>query len=173
MAVKILGAVCIIAACTAMGFRQSFKLNLRYKELQELKKILCLLAGEIRFGGGTLEETFRTVAARSGSPFEDFFCFLSEEMKERTGVRLSELWDRAVRERLSASHLTEEDLDIRLRMGYDLGCLDRETGLSTLTLASEQLEDARRDLYGELPKKMRLYNCLGILAGVFITILLI
>ena len=60
-----------------------------------------------------------------------------------------------------------------MRLGTELGCLDLETQLHTIALAAEQVEDARREFHEELPKKMRLYNCLGILAGVFITILLI
>ena len=59
------------------------------------------------------------------------------------------------------------------RVGDDLGCLDIETQLKTLSLLVEQFDDARKSLQEELPKKMKLYNYLGILTGVFLTILLI
>lgn len=170
---KIIGAACIIVATTAIGFGQSFRIHLRYRELLEFKKLLHLLSGEVRFGGGTLEETFRTMAGRSRPPFQGFFDFLAEEMEKRAGERLTEIWERAVEEKLSASHLTAQDKEILLRLGNELGCLDRETQLKTIALTVEQVEDVRKELHGELPKKMRLYNCLGILAGVFITILLI
>ena len=162
MAFKIIGAVCIIISTTAIGFGQSFRLHLRYRELLELKKILCLFSGEIRFGGGTLEEAFETVAGRCRFPFQKFFLFLTEEMQNR-----------ALAEQLKEAHLTDGDKEILVRLGTELGCLDLETQLHTIALAAEQVEDARRELHEELPKKMRLYNCLGILAGVFITILLI
>lgn len=173
MAFRIIGAVCIIIATTAIGFGQSFRLHLRYKEILELKKILCLFSGEIRFGGGTLEETFETVAKRSDPPFRGFFLFLTEEMKKKEGERLMEIWNQAVTEHLKEAHLTDMDKEILIRLGNELGCLDRETQQNTIALAMEQIEDVRQELHGELPKKMRLYNCLGILGGVFITILLI
>ncbi|MCI8504804.1 MAG: hypothetical protein HFI67_01275 [Lachnospiraceae bacterium] len=173
MAFKIIGAVCIIISTTAIGFGQSFRLHLRYGEILELKKILCLFSGEIRFGGGTLGETFEKMAGRSKAPFQKFFLFLTEEMQKKEGERLMDIWSRAVEEQLKEAHLTEADREILLRLGNELGCLDRETQLHTISLAAEQVEDVRQELHGELPKKMRLYNCLGILAGVFITILLI
>lgn len=173
MALKVIGAVCIIISTTAIGFGQSFRLHLRYRELQELKKILCLLSGEIRFGGGTLEEAFEQVAGRSDPPFQGFFLFLAEEMRKKEGERLMDIWNRAAGERLKDAHLTRTDQEIVARLGNEMGLLDRETQLRTIALAAEQVEDARKELQGELPKKMRLYNCLGILAGVFITILLV
>ena len=84
-----------------------------------------------------------------------------------------DIWNRAVEEQLKNAHLNSMDKEILVRLGNELGCLDRETQLHTIALAVEQVEDARSELHGELPKKMRLYNCLGILAGVFITILLV
>lgn len=173
MAFKIIGAVCIIIATTAIGFGQSFRLHLRYRELLELKKILCLFSGEVRFGGGTMEEAFETVARMSGPPFRNFFLFLTGEMKKKEGERLTDIWNRAVEEHLKDAHLTDSDKDILIRLGNELGCLDRETQQNTIALATEQVEDTRKELHEELPKKMRLYNCLGILAGVFITILLV
>lgn len=173
MIFKIAGAVCIIISTTAIGFGQSFRLHLRYRELLELKKLLNLLSGEVRFGGGNLEETFGAMAGYSSPPFRGFFDFLAGEMEKRAGERLTDIWNRAVTEQLSDSHLTVADKEIFFRLGNELGCLDRETQLQTIALATEQTEDARKELHGELPKKMRLYNCLGILAGVFITILLI
>lgn len=173
MAFKIIGAVCIIISTTAIGFGQSFRLHLRYRELLELKKILCLFSGEIRFGGGTLEEAFETVAGRCRFPFQKFFLFLTDEMQKKEGERLVDIWNRALAEQLKEAHLTDGDKEILVRLGTELGCLDLETQLHTIALAAEQVEDARRELHEELPKKMRLYNCLGILAGVFITILLI
>ncbi len=173
MIFKIIGSACVIISTTAIGFGQSFRVHLRYKELLELKKLLHLLSGEVRFSGGTLEETFAVMAGRSSPPFNGFFDFLVEEMGKRAGERLVVIWSRAVEGRLSSSHLTGTDKEILLRLGNELGCLDRETQLQTIALAAEQVEDVRKELHVELPKKMRLYNCLGILAGVFITILLI
>lgn len=173
MTIKIIGAVCIIIACTAIGFSGSYRLYGRYGELAELKKILCLLSGEIRFGSSTLEEAFGTMAERVEVPYSGFFNWLSEKMGERTSVSLAALWQEAVEKRLPGARLDRGDKELLGRIGKDLGCLDRETQLNTIALAAEQVEERKQALSGELPKKMKLYNCLGILSGVFLTILLI
>lgn len=173
MTVKIIGAACIIIACSAIGFGQSYKLHIRYKELVELKKILYLLSGEIRFGSSTLEEAFQVVAERSEPPYEGFFSYLSGEMRKRNSQTMEKIWKTAVEMKLSSSRLSKEDREILLRMGDDLGCLDKETQLKTLALTMEQLDEMGKSLRVELPKKMKLYNYLGILTGVFLTIFLI
>ncbi len=173
MTLKIIGAVCIIISCTAIGFSLSYRVHGRYRELTELKKILYLLSGEIKFGSSTLEEAFQTVAERSGPPYDGFFSYLSEEMQKRSSVTLAEIWRSGLETKLKPARLSKGDREILLHVGNDMGCLDKETQLKTLALAGEQLEDVRKSLYIELPKKMKLYNYLGILAGVFLTILLI
>ncbi len=173
MGMKIAGAVCIIAACTAMGFSFSFRLRCRYGELTELKKILYLLSGEIRFGGSTLDEAFEMVRDRCEEPYRGFFSALSGELKKGGGRTLSQIWREAVNEKLPGSRLSREDRNILQRVGEDLGCLDKETQLKSLSLSIEQLDGAGKALYAELPKKMKLYNYLGILTGVFLTIFLI
>ena len=100
MGMKIAGAVCIIVACTAMGFSFSFRLRCRYGELTELKKILYLLSGEIRFGGSTLDEAFEMVRDRCEEPYRGFFSALSGELKKGGGRTLSQIWREAVNEKL-------------------------------------------------------------------------
>ena len=86
---------------------------------------------------------------------------------------MEKIWKTAVEMKLSSSRLSKEDREILLRMGDDLGCLDKETQLKTLALTMEQLDEMGKSLRVELPKKMKLYNYLGILTGVFLTIFLI
>lgn len=173
MILKIIGSACIIIACTAIGFGLSYRLHGRYRELLELRKILYLLSGEIRFGSSTLDEAFCTVSERSDSVYKEFFAYLSDEMKKRNSMTLEDLWKNAVETKLQKAHLSREDRMNLERVGDDLGCLDKETQLKTLSLLVEQFDDARKSLQEELPKKMKLYNYLGILTGVFLTILLI
>ena len=51
--------------------------------------------------------------------------------------------------------------------------MDKVAQLQTLAFAKQQLEERRQELLRELPVKRRLYGCLGVLSGLFLTILLI
>lgn len=173
MWLKAAGAACVVLSCTAMGFLKSLRLNGRLRELTELKRLLGLLEGMIRFGGGTLEEAFEVAADRGSPPYSGFFLELAAQMKECGGKTLGQLWQKAMETKLGASGLSEDEKAVLRTLGRDLGFLDREAQLKALALSEEQLEEARERLLEELPAKTKLYNYLGILAGVFITILLI
>jgi len=173
MEIKIIGAVLVIASCSILGFMKSVRIRGRYRELLEWKKLLHLIGGEIRFGRNTLEEAFGSVAEKCEQPHRDFFFYLSDHIKKRTGTTMAEIWNAAVAETLFTSQLEPMDKEVLGSLGKELGCLDQETQLKTLQLTLEQLEDIRTELYKELPQKTKLYNSLGILAGIFLTILFI
>ena len=54
MLLKILGAILTISSCSALGFYFSNELNVRVKQLRELKKYVMVLRGDIRYGGTPL-----------------------------------------------------------------------------------------------------------------------
>ena len=74
---------------------------------------------------------------------------------------------------LSETRLSGEDLVLLEDLGRDLGGLDKATQLQTLTFAAQQLEERRQELLLDLPVKRRLYGCLGVLSGLFLTVLLL
>ena len=170
---RIIGAVLVITACSAMGLSMSRRISGRYRELVEWKRILGLIEGRIRFGGGTLREIFTELAEKEGAPYDRFFAHTAAAMEQGTGIRLSEHWSSALKAELSDAWLSPDDLAFLDRLGRDLGELDKVAQLQTLAFAKQQLEERRQELLRELPVKRRLYGCLGVLSGLFLTILLI
>ena len=59
------------------------------------------------------------------------------------------------------------------RLGENLGYLDKEMQLNTIDLYITQIQGELDDAVDSVKEKVRLYNMLGVMAGIFITIVLI
>lgn len=68
--------------------------------------------------------------------------------------------------------LTKKDKYQMIKFGEHLGYLDKEMQLNTLDLYLVQLDEELRGLTSNVKEKTYLYNSLGIMAGIFISIVL-
>lgn len=170
---KILGAILVICSSTAIGFYMSAMLRGRIKDLRELKKDIFILRGDIQYGNTPLPEAMEGIARRSDGVFERFFRTVSKQMNRLTGKPLSEIWEKAIKEILMDSYLTKLDKEHLIKLGDNLGYLDQQMQIKTIDLYLEQMQLEIDQTTKTLKEKTRLYNTLGVLGGIFITIVLI
>lgn len=173
MLLKILGAVLTICSSSALGFYFSNELLIRLKQLRELKKYVTILRGDIRYGGTPLPEAIGSLARRSPGIFRPFLSDVSEQLNISKGGTFSEVWGKCVWDDLKESSLTESDKENLVRFGENLGFLDREMQINTIDLYLNQLQEEIKEQAGIVKERTKLYNMLGIMGGVFITIIMI
>lgn len=173
MLLKILGAILTISSCSALGFYFSNELNVRVKQLRELKKYVMILRGDIRYGGTPLPEAIGNLARRSPGVYKKFLSQVSELLMVSGGGTFSEIWSKCVWKDLKNSSLTESDKENLIRFGDTLGYLDREMQISTIDLYLNQLQEEISEQAIVAKERTKLYNVLGIMAGIFITIVMI
>lgn len=173
MLLKILGAILTISSCSALGFYFSNELNVRVKQLRELKKYVMVLRGDIRYGGTPLPEAIGNLARRSPGVFKKFLSDVSELLFVSGGGTFSEIWSKCVWKDLKNTSLTGADKENLIRFGDTLGYLDREMQISTIDLYLNQLQEEINEQTIVAKERTRLYNVLGIMAGIFITIVMI
>lgn len=173
MILKILGAALTITSCAALGFYCSNELNTRLKQLRELKKYLTILRGDIRYGGTPLPEAIHNLARRTPGAFRTFLTHVAEQLMQSGGGTFSEIWSVCVEKDLKNTSLTETDKEGLARFGDNLGYLDREMQVNTIDLYLNTLQEEIRDQASVVKERTRLYNILGIMAGIFITIIMI
>lgn len=173
MLLKMIGAVLTITSCSALGFYFSNELNLRIRQLRELKKYMIILRGDIRYGGTPLPEAIGNLARRSPGTFKKFLSRVSGELYESGGGTFQDIWGKCVWSELKNSSLTEMDKENMIRFGENMGYLDREMQLSTIDLYLNQLEEEISEQTSVARERTKLYNVLGIMAGIFITIIMI
>ena len=80
---------------------------------------------------------------------------------------------RYARSYLGASGLPEEELDKLINLGGQLGVADIEMQVKTLDLYLEEMSLSMEEMRGGMKAKVRLCHCLGVMSGIFITVLLI
>lgn len=163
----------VLLSSTAIGFAAGEKKKQRIKELKELMVHMKVLYGEIEYGRTTLPEVMKIVAARNQGDMTGFFQAVSEELSGITGEPFSVIWSRCIQAELSAACLDKKDRVLLEGLGENLGFLDQKMQLTTIGHYMMNLEEAMEEAVGEVKEKVKLYQLLGILGGIFITIVMI
>lgn len=173
MILKIIGASMTIASMSAIGFYFSLLLKIRLKELKELKNDMFILKGDIRYNQTPLPEALEQIGRRDTSNFKVFFEEVSRALKENEGGTFMEIWKQNVDKSLKDTCLVLQDREALSKFGECLGFLDKEMQMNTIDLYIAQLDLQIDDLTSIIKERTRLYNLLGIMAGVFVTIIFI
>ena len=170
---KLLGIVLVISASSGIGFLYAGEIKKRKRELEELCNLLKLLLGDIRYMRATLPESVNKAMNRHKGCFSEFLNKLAKCLSESPGVALSDIWKCAVIEGLRFSSLNLEDKQMLIRFGEMIVSSERDTVISLLEQYIEELKNHIQLIHNTASVKVKLYRSLGILAGVFIVILLI
>lgn len=170
---KILGSLLTISSSAAIGFYFSLILKERVEDLKNLKKCIFILRGDIRYANTPLPEAIGCMAQRNQSNLKIFFAKVSDELNQLDCKPFCEVWKKGVDENLKDTCMNKKDKMYLSNLGENLGYLDKEMQINTIDLYIEQLESELSETESSVKEKTRLYNLLGILTGIFITIIML
>lgn len=173
MLLKIIGCMLVVLSSTGMGFFFSNEMKCRIDDLRELRKLILLLRGDIRYGNTPLPEAINAIARRHKGSLAAFFTKISTRLNELSGLTFQEIWKDAVEKELVNTSLSKKDKMQLLSFGENLGYLDKEMQMNTLDLFLSQLDEETKELSKSVKEKAYLYNSLGIMAGIFISIIML
>lgn len=159
--------------CTLLGMLYASRLKARIRELNGLERMAMLVRQEITYGRLPLPDIFDRLGRRMEQPQAEFLLSLGRELREHSDTRFGEVFARQTDACLRTGNLKQEDLDSLKEMGAYLGYLDRDTQLHTLDLYLRDTEKKLRDLSEQYPEKSRVGRMLGIMGGIFLTVLLL
>lgn len=83
------------------------------------------------------------------------------------------MWTESIDRCLIKSQLKNKDKEELKAIGMQMGYLDEQMQLGTIDLYLEQLSFVIQKTREELVMKKRLCNCLGVMGGIFLVIILI
>lgn len=170
---KIIGCILVIISSTGIGFYFSSEMRSRIDDLKELKKLIGLLRGDIRYASTPLPEAINSIHRRHSGRFQAFFESVSTKLNELSGLTFSDIWKSATEKELANTSLNKKDKLHLNQFGENLGYLDKDMQMNTIDLYLSQMEDEIKDLSKTAKEKAYIYNTLGIMAGIFITIVMI
>ncbi|MCI9582185.1 stage III sporulation protein AB [Clostridiaceae bacterium] len=173
MWMKFLGAVLVVGSCTGFGLGAVRRLKERRRLLEALRQMIFHLRGEILYANAPLSCALLRTGSRGSGWAAALFTESARELEREGGDPFEVIWKRQVERRSGDTVLSETDRKSLLRFGMNLGYLDRDMQEKTMQLYLEDLEMALERLRREEPDKSRLLFGMGVLSGLFLTVILI
>ncbi|RKJ52309.1 hypothetical protein D7X25_15520 [bacterium 1XD42-8] len=168
---KLFGIICIMAGSAGMGYLQGREWKGRLNQWKIMKKMCLLIRSEIQYKGLPLPEAFISTAGKIPSPFQEMLKEVEEKMEERKGAHLPEIWREAVKKFMRKTSLNRQDIERLCTFGEQVGYFDKEVQMSAIDWYVEELEKDIAQNEKTIGQKVHMCHCLGILGGLFLTIL--
>lgn len=169
--IKILGNGFIFLSGSLLGWHYSLQVQKRHEELNEWKHHMHTICGDVAYGGVTLYEIICHVGSQNCGAFRMFFQYMEQEIAKHQQCQLHEIWKQGIETQLNEVHLTREDKMELLRIGQNLGNVDKEQQLVMLQLHLEKIDYIIREMERDMYQKMKLYKVLGCIGSMFVIIL--
>lgn len=173
MYIKLIGSLFLLGSAASIGFLKSEELTERVKKLQEMKRMMMLLQGELRFHRAALSEAFGNVAERVQEPFCGFLKEMGERLERREESGFEKIWIQNAAKILEAEGMKKEDGQLLDLLKNSLGYLDLTLQMETLNLAILQTEEMIKKAKEQQNVKGKLYQTMGITVGALLVLLII
>ena len=170
MLLKITGIIIVIIACGMLGYSLCDDYIQRIHCVEAMKKALIILRGEIKHNNSSICEALENITVRNNYIIH----FLKTVVKEYTTKEgsLWEAWETGIIDCFEKkSPLKKEETRIIKDFGIHLGTT--ETQLKNIDECVNEIEVCILNLKREKKEKCKLYKMLGVLSGVFISIILL
>lgn len=173
MYIKIIGCLFLMSSAAAIGFLKAEELKERVKKLQELKRMIMLLQGEMRFHRAALSEAFENVSVRVEEPFSSFLNETARRLEQRESGGFDVVWKEMSGKLLREEGFLKEDGELLELLRSSLGFLDLSMQTETLNLAIIRTEESIELAKKQLEAKGKLYQTMGVTVGALLTLLII
>ena len=173
---KLIGGMLVVASTSIYGYMLTKELTNRIIVLKQLKRAFLLLKSEIRYSMETLPDAFINVSNKFNECEKEigfFFGRVGERIKETADITFKEIWESQVNELKKQTNIDGKDGDKLMSLGDGLGYLDVTQQLNNIDQYIEALEADIEELSGKYKESCKLYTSLGVMAGLFLTIILI
>lgn len=170
---KIAGCLMVVAGTSGYGVWLARRYGQQLAELEQLRQMIFLLKGQILYANAPLHEAFETVGRRTEGRLAELFVQVAERIGEQNGETFCSIWKSEVEMLGTEPALSKEDRQSLAALGEHLGFLDREMQERNLLLYLEQLDLRIQQMREHKQERCRLYTSLGVMSGLFLTILLI
>lgn len=170
--IKIAGIIMVLTGSCGLGIRLARNWREHLELLEQLRKMIFLLKGQILYANAPLEEAFERVGNKSGGSLGDLFVRVAERIEKQQGEGFFDLWKEEVHNMEPALPLSKRDRKELTAFGEHLGYLDRDMQERTMLLYLEQLDLDIDYLREHLRERSRLYTSLGVVGGLFLVIIM-
>ena len=162
----------IVGTTSIWGITKAEKVKNQLETMKYLQRIISLLQSEIRYSRAFLGEIFENIGQGVKEPYKSWLFQMSEKVNEFTGERFEDIWKDSVQKNLKVLDFPEQELESLKSLGNQLGYADIQIQMRLLDLYQEHLERTIREVHEQVRMRVRLYHCLGVMSGLFVSVLL-
>lgn len=171
MLIKMVGSALLVAGGAGVGIYYGMQPQLRSKQLGEIEKGLMVMYSETEYGRTCLEPMCIKAGKIMKDGDENIFSNFAARLSEKQGENIAEIWTHVIYNE-DKCYLTKNDIYTIAELGNYLGCGDVKRQLNGIKMLLNYIEQCKADLKEESAKEMRLWRSTGILAALFVVILL-
>lgn len=168
MLMKLIGMLIITASTTLTGIYASNQLSQRKKRIQVLILMIDRIASLIEFRALKTGDILKSIA--SDKSFESLEFLKNADELHQKDMSFSGAWNQAVS---NDDTVGDEERQQLIMLGSSLGTSNIKGQLSMLKIYRQNMENIFNTFSQESLNKGKLYRSLGILAGVFISVMLV
>lgn len=170
---KLLGSVLVILATSMAGVMYGLELHDYVKKLSDIRRILQMIQGEIHYTSAPLGNVFYDLSRKVCEPYKSWLQEISRETELREEDHFENIWNKCVEQQLKSLHLKQSHLAKVKEFGRYFGRMDYKTLEQTGTSYLDEFNYEIQKLRDAVESKKRIANCIGIMSGIFIVILLL
>lgn len=170
---RFVGAALVLLATGSAGILYGIEQQCYLEKLLYIRHIVYMLKGELDYANIPLGEVFGRVAVRVKEPYRRWLHDLEKLVENREEDGFFKIWMRSVDNDLQELHLKSEHSIQLKELGTYLGKMDSVSESRNLQLYIDRLELEIEKVREGLASKKRIGNCLGILGGLFLIVILI
>ena len=172
MIFKVLGAVVIIVTSYILGLYFTKRDKYRMEDIEEIKKGLSIIKGEIGFLSLPLSEAFAGAAERTAGGVSALWGNLAEAFGQKDGRSASDIWNESLEKAMPGTYLGQEDKGVLLSYGKTLGYMDAEHQRASIDIAVLNLSENQSALAKKKDSSGKVYQSLCLLTGILIAVIL-
>ena len=170
---KLLGSVLVMTACIGYTGYLLEKQKCHRDVLQSLVSMLDLLSGKLRYERQTMDEALAGLNKKYHGVVGIIMGRIADRLGEGVCENLETVWSAEFTGAGKQLMLTEEEMDIVLDTGKNLGYLDVEAQTDHLKNCRMRLAGMLEKAQKELAEKRKLYRYLGLAVGVMVILVLV
>lgn len=173
MTVQLIACAVVVCGCAYLGVLFSDSFRKRVRQLEEFCLVVKQLEYDIDFLNTPLGESLIRLSGMCEGGVSDVLKYVGNNLSGAGCVEMLGLWKKAFDRFEKELALTEDDKRIIFDFTKNLGCGDRIREKNNIKAAEMRLNAAREDAAVFAATNVKMYRGLGILAGIFIVIVLL
>lgn len=162
----------VFSAALGIGMRWVAELKNRLVQMGYLEKALTFLLSEISYENSSVPESLIKIGTRFPNSFGEQLIEMGEELLEKNGGRLEEIWIHYMDKISKQLKLKGYEAEEILQLGTVLGSADKKLQTDAIQGGLQMLREALKDENSKLDGKQKVSITLSI-AGGFMTIILL